>query len=69
MEPLDNKPDKKVFTFGKKFSSVSDLQALSARKATAAYDLSRTLKEYAADTQSYAQSYALQTMEADDETV
>ena len=65
VEPLDNKPDKKVFTFGKKFSSVSDLQALSARKATVAYDLSRTLKEYASDTQ----SYALQTMEADDETV
>lgn len=65
VEPLDNKPDKKVFTFGKKFSSISDLQALSARKATTAYDLSRTLKEYASD----VQSYALQTMEADDETV
>lgn len=65
VEPLDNKPDKKVFTFGKKFSSISDLQALSARKATTAYDLSRTLKEYASDTQ----SYALQTMEVDDETV
>ena len=65
VEPLDNKPNKKVFTFGKKFSSISDLQALSARKATTAYDLSRTLKEYASDTQ----SYALQTMEVDDETV
>lgn len=64
VEPLD-KPDKKVFTFGKKFSSISDLQALSARKATTAYDLSRALKGYASD----VQSYALQTMEADDETV
>ena len=64
VEPLD-KPAKKEFTFGKKFSSISDLQALSARKATTAYDLSRTLKEYASD----MQSYALQTMEADDETV
>ena len=64
VEPLD-KPAKKEFTFGRKFSSISDLQALSARKATTAYDLSRTLKEYASDTQ----SYALQTMEADDETV
>lgn len=65
VEPLDNKPDKKVFTFGKKFFSISDLQALSARKATTAYDLSRTLKGYATD----VQSYALQTMEANDETV
>ena len=64
VEPLD-KPAKKEFTFGKKFSSISDLQALSARKATTAYDLSRTLKGYA----SAVQSYALQTMEADDETV
>ena len=64
VEPLD-KPAKKEFTFGRKFSSISDLQALSARKATTAYDLSRTLKEYASDTQ----SYALQTMEVDDETV
>lgn len=64
VEPLD-KPAKKEFTFGKKFSSISDLQALSARKATTAYDLSRTLKEYASD----MQSYALQTMEADDETI
>ena len=46
VEPLD-KPVKKEFTFGKKFSSISDLQALSARKATTAYDLSRTLKAYA----------------------
>lgn len=64
VEPLD-KPAKKEFTFGKKFSSISDLQVLSARKATTAYDLSRTLKGYASD----VQSYALQTMEADDETV
>lgn len=64
VEPLD-KPAKKEFAFGKKFSSISDLQALSARKATTAYDLSRTLKEYASD----VQSYALQTMEADDETI
>lgn len=54
VEPLDNKPDKKVFTFGKKFYSIADLQALSARKATTAYDLSRTLKGYASDVQSYA---------------
>lgn len=47
VEPLD-KPAKKEFTFGKKFSSISDLQALSARKATTAYDLSRALKGYAA---------------------
>lgn len=64
VEPLD-KPTKKEFTFGKKFSSISDLQALSARKATTAYDLSRALKGYASD----VQSYALQTMEADNETV
>ena len=64
VEPLD-KPAKKEFTFGKKFSSISDLQALSARKATTAYDLSRTLKGYASD----VQSYALQTMEADNETI
>lgn len=64
VEPLD-KPTKKEFTFGKKFSSISDLQALSARKATTAYDLSRTLKGYASD----VQSYALQTMEADNESM
>ena len=64
VEPLD-KPAKKEFTFGKKFSSISDLQALSARKATTAYDLSRTLKGYASN----VQSYALQTMEAGDETI
>lgn len=46
VEPLD-KPAKKEFTFGRKFSSISDLQALSVRKATTAYDLSRTLKGYA----------------------
>lgn len=64
VEPLD-KPAKKEFTFGKKFSSISDLQALSARKATTAYDLSRTLKGYASD----VQSYALQTMEEDNESM
>ena len=64
VEPLD-KPEKKEFAFGKKFSSISDLQALSARKATTAYDMSRTLKGYASN----VQSYALQTMEADNETV
>lgn len=64
VEPLD-KPAKKEFTFGKKFSSISDLQALSACKATTAYDLSRTLKGYVSN----VQSYALQTMEADNETV
>lgn len=64
VEPLD-KPAKKEFTFGKKFSSISDLQSLSARKANTAYDLSRTLKGYASN----VQSYALQTMEADDETI
>lgn len=64
VEPLD-KPTKKEFTFGKKFSSISDLQALSARKSATAYDLSRTLKGYASD----VQSYALQMMEADDETI
>lgn len=45
VEPLDS-PDKKEFTFGTKFSSISDLQALSARKATSAYDLSRSIKGY-----------------------
>lgn len=53
VEPFDA-PDKKEFTFGKKFSSISDLQALSARKATTAYDLSRTLKEYAVSVQAYS---------------
>lgn len=47
VEPL-YKSAKKEFTFGKNFSSISDLQALSARRATTAYDLSRTLKGYAA---------------------
>lgn len=46
VEPLDA-PDKKEFTFGAEFSSISDLQALSARKASDAYDLSRALKGYA----------------------
>lgn len=45
VEPLDL-PDKKEFTFGTEFSSISDLQALSARKATSAYDLSRSIKGY-----------------------
>lgn len=58
VEPLD-KPAKKEFTFGKKFSSISDLQALSARKATNAYDLSRTIKGYV----SSAQSRSTQTAE------
>lgn len=46
VEPLDA-PDKKEFTLGVEFSSISDLQALSARKAGDAYDLSRALKGYA----------------------
>lgn len=46
VEPLDAQ-DKKEFTLGIDFSSVSDLQALSARKASDAYDLSRSLKGYA----------------------
>lgn len=45
VEPLDS-PDKKEFTFGTEFSSISDLQALSARKASDAYDLSRSFKGY-----------------------
>lgn len=43
VEPLDA-PDKKDFTFGTEFSSLSDLQSLTARKASDAYDLSRALK-------------------------
>lgn len=43
VEPLDA-PDKKAFTFGTEFSSLSDLQSLTARKASDAYDLSRALK-------------------------
>lgn len=43
VEPLDA-PDKKEFTFGTEFSSLSDLQSLTARKASEAYDLSRALK-------------------------
>ena len=46
VETLDE-PDKKTFTFGVEFSSISDLQALSVRKAGEAYDLSRMLKGYA----------------------
>ena len=45
IEPLDA-PDKKEFTLGIEFPSISDLQALSARKATNAYDLSRSIKGY-----------------------
>lgn len=45
VETLDA-PDKKEFTFGTEFSSISDLQALSARKAEDAYDLSRSIKGY-----------------------
>lgn len=43
VEPLDA-PDKKEFTFGTEFSSLSDLQSLTARKASDAYDLSQALK-------------------------
>lgn len=43
VEPMDA-PDKKEFTFGTEFSSLSDLQSLTARKASDAYDLSRALK-------------------------
>lgn len=43
VEPLDA-PDKKEFTFGTEFSSLSDLQSLTARKASDAYDLSRALR-------------------------
>lgn len=43
VEPLDA-PDKKEFTFGTEFSSLSDLQSLTARKASDAYDLIRALK-------------------------
>lgn len=41
VEPLD-KPDEKKFTFGIDFSSISDLQALSARKATSAFDMAHS---------------------------
>lgn len=43
VEPLDA-PDKKEFTFGTEFSSLSDLQSLTASKASDAYDLSRALR-------------------------
>lgn len=43
VEPMDA-PDKKEFTFGTEFSSLSDLQSLTARKASDAYDLSRALR-------------------------
>ena len=43
VEPLDA-PDKKELTFGTEFSSLSDLQSLTARKASDAYDLSRALR-------------------------
>ena len=43
VEPLDA-PDKKEFTFGTEFSSLSDMQSLTARKASDAYDLSRALR-------------------------
>ena len=43
VEPLDAQ-DKKEFTFGTEFSSLSYLQSLTARKASDAYDLSRALK-------------------------
>ena len=48
VEPMDA-PDKKEFTFGIEFSSISDLQALTSRKASDAYDLSRLLKGYAVE--------------------
>lgn len=41
VEPLD-KPDEKKFTFGIDFSSISDLQALSARKAASAFDMAHS---------------------------
>ena len=41
VEPLDN-PDEKKFTFGIDFSSISDLQALSARKAASAFDMAHS---------------------------
>lgn len=63
VEPLD-KPAKKEFTFGKKFYSISDLQALSARKATTAYDLSRTIKGYVSREQSRAAQTAEESGEA-----
>ena len=43
VEQLDA-PDKKEFTIGTEFSSLSDLQSLTAHKASDAYDLSRALK-------------------------
>lgn len=43
VEPLDA-PDKKDFTFGTEFSSLSDLQSLTSRKASDAYDLSWAFK-------------------------
>lgn len=44
-EPMDE-PEKKEFSFGIDFSSISDMQALSARKASEAYDLSRAIRGY-----------------------
>ncbi len=55
IEPMD-KPEKKEFSFGIDFSSISDLQALSARKASDAYDLSRAIRGYVSDEKAEAAS-------------
>ena len=51
-----DKPEKKEFSFGIDFSSISDLQALSARKASDAYDLSRAIRGYVSDEKAEAAS-------------
>lgn len=45
VEPLDA-PDKKKFTFGTEFYSISDLQALSSRKASSAYGMALSTAGY-----------------------
>ena len=45
VEPLDA-PDKKKFTFGTSFYSISDLQALSSRKASIAYSIALSSMGY-----------------------
>lgn len=45
VEPLDA-PDKKKFTFGKSFYSISDLQALSSHKASMAYSIALSSMGY-----------------------
>lgn len=45
VEPLDA-PDKKKFTFGTSFYSISDLQALSSRKASMAYSIALSSMGY-----------------------